>query len=190
MLNFIIAIFCIAIPVISIGYAINRYFKPDQDNQDTILTKEQEQVKVEMNELEAAYHEVTTNDVINIIYEHLTEEGYRPNRELFSIHFKLEGKGFDVFFSEKDHNHFSIYARFDYDKDDFTNIIILLNELIPDYKLVKGFVNQDFLCLMTDTLVYELHNVIPAFSRMMNALLNAIEEFRKELSIRSLPNLN
>lgn len=190
-MKIIIIFLCVVLPTVSIALAINRYFNERTNEQNYSVEQElEEQRKMDKEEEKYEYQEVSTNDLINVVFEYLSKEGYRPYREKFSVFFKCEGTTFEVLFAENDHNHFGILGRFNYNKEDFNNIVYLINEFLPRYKLIKCFVSQKFIIIMTDTLVFGLHNVVPSFSRMLDILLSAIEEFRKELSLNSSHNLN
>ena len=199
-MDVLIVLICVIIPILAIGFAINNYFKDEdkpietdnkhKENGENKIINNQSTMEEKKSRQEFLFDEPCVENLLNIILEYLTNEGFRPLRNNLSILFKSEGTWIYVNFSENDPNHFCVESYFSYEKDDYNEILHIINEFIPRFKLAKAFITEQDTVISADTLIYGMHNVIPAFSRIFDLHKRVLEEFRNELSAHFFQNLN
>ncbi len=199
-MNFLIFLLCVVIPIVGIGTAVRNYFKEKDtpaENEDlppVLVTKndlKESSPNVALSSHEdLIYEEPTVENLINIIVNYLAAEGFRPKRDDYSVWFKCEGIRIEVSFTENDPNYFCLTSRFKYHEEDFRNIVYLINEFLPQFKLAQAFVNDTSVGISADTLIYGIHNVVPAFKRVFEQHTQIVDDFGKELNQLSAKNLN
>jgi len=199
-MTFLIILICVVLPIVGIGTAVNNYFKEKdkpKEKEDLLpaLEKVDNLKEISPNVVSSThddfvYEEPTVDQLIAIVMDYLAAEGFRPRLDDYSVWFKNEGLSIEVSFTENDPHYFCLISRFEYDKQDFENIVYLINEFLPQFKLGQAFVNDKTIGISADTLIYGMHNVIPAFKRVFGIHTHIVDSFGKELAQLSAKNLN
>lgn len=117
------------------------------------------------------------------LFEYLSIEGLRPQKEEFGIFFRYQMLNFLVFWDESD-DHFlriSIPNIFDVDDNNRFDVLTVCNSLNLERKVIKAVVTEDSVWIGAEQLldqnpVYE--DIIP---RTLNFLLNARSGFYETL---------
>ena len=160
--------------VIIIGYIMNKIFP----------AKEQD-VKVDLKLQQIS----TTKDLMSAVFNFLENEGLEPSQKKWSILFERNGRKMGVVFAENDPHYLSILEFIPYGKGDVELINYWANIITSNHILISYRIDDDFIMLRADSLVFTYETIILTFAILHDNLITASNILRRELELASDPSL-